>query len=298
LSIAAHGHADCLSVALAYDGLWYIVDPGTYCYHRDPEWRDHFRGTAAHNTVTIDGSDQSEMLGPFMWGRKARASATAAGVGAHFELFEGRHDGYTKAAGVLHSRTVVFGSAGYWVVVDRLEGAGAHDVRCTFQFAPGFGLPSGDDLALSCDRFAVDMWSATPDGVSRSVVLGGESPPCGWVSEGFGQKERAPAVLFGGRCNLPAELMFVIVPEGRHRGLKVECSPSAGSACAAVEIGHEGGLDRLLLGPGDTRHGRLEGRFGLVAERAWGRELLGMDVAYWTDAGAEVDFLHVPNLIG
>jgi hypothetical protein len=49
-----------------------IVDPGTYCYHREPRWRNHFRSTAAHNTVVLDGADQSEMLGPFMWGRRAR----------------------------------------------------------------------------------------------------------------------------------------------------------------------------------------------------------------------------------
>src|SRR5690606_1299896 len=57
LSIAAHGHADCLSMTLSVSGREQLVDPGTYVYHAEPEWRDYFRGTAAHNTVRVDGVD-------------------------------------------------------------------------------------------------------------------------------------------------------------------------------------------------------------------------------------------------
>ena len=59
-AIAAHGHADALSFTLSVGGLEFLVDPGTYAYHTQPEWRAYFRGTAAHNTVRIDGRDQSQ----------------------------------------------------------------------------------------------------------------------------------------------------------------------------------------------------------------------------------------------
>ena len=55
LSIAAHGHADCLSFVLSLGGVQVLVDPGTYCYHSDPKWREYFKGTSAHNTVRVDG---------------------------------------------------------------------------------------------------------------------------------------------------------------------------------------------------------------------------------------------------
>lgn len=71
-SIAAHGHADALSFQLFIDGQPVLVDSGTYNYHVTPEDRNYFRSTAAHNTVMIDGQEQSEMLGPFIWGKKAR----------------------------------------------------------------------------------------------------------------------------------------------------------------------------------------------------------------------------------
>ena len=59
LSIAAHAHADALSVEVRHDGVDILADPGTYCYHGEPEWREWFRSTAAHNTVEIGGVSQA-----------------------------------------------------------------------------------------------------------------------------------------------------------------------------------------------------------------------------------------------
>jgi uncharacterized heparinase superfamily protein len=71
-SLAAHGHADALSLWASLDGKPLLIDAGTYAYHEDPAWRDHFRSTPAHNTLTLDGKNQSEIHGPFLWGRKAQ----------------------------------------------------------------------------------------------------------------------------------------------------------------------------------------------------------------------------------
>jgi len=81
-SIAAHGHADALNVCLALDGAWWLVDPGTYAYHSDHGWRDYFRGTSAHNTLQMDGCNQSEIGGPFLWLQHAHARLVGAGVNA------------------------------------------------------------------------------------------------------------------------------------------------------------------------------------------------------------------------
>lgn len=69
--LAAHGHADALSFQLFAEGKPVFVDSGTYTYHVPAEARTLFRGTGYHNTVIVDGKNQSEILGPFMWGRQA-----------------------------------------------------------------------------------------------------------------------------------------------------------------------------------------------------------------------------------
>ena len=71
LSIAAHGHADALSLTLDIDGQPVLVDPGTWLYGSGGIWRDWFRSTPAHNTLNIAGTSQSLIAGAFNWSHKA-----------------------------------------------------------------------------------------------------------------------------------------------------------------------------------------------------------------------------------
>ncbi len=73
LAIAAHAHADALSIEVRCGGVDILADPGTYCYFGEPEWRRYFRSTVAHNTLELDGEDQSLSGGPFLWLRHAPA---------------------------------------------------------------------------------------------------------------------------------------------------------------------------------------------------------------------------------
>ncbi len=108
-SLAAHGHADALSIWLAIEDEYFIVDCGTYSYHSHPEWRSFFRGTAAHNTARIDGKDQSVMGGRFLWTRKANTHLLGFRETGEVVLIEAAHDGYTGMSDpVLHRRSVNF----------------------------------------------------------------------------------------------------------------------------------------------------------------------------------------------
>lgn len=72
-SIAAHGHADALSFQLFVGGVPVFTDPGTYNYHVPAKAREIYRSTFFHNTVVVGGKNQSEMLGPFLWGSRAES---------------------------------------------------------------------------------------------------------------------------------------------------------------------------------------------------------------------------------
>ena len=55
-----------------------MLDPGRFTYaEEEPNLRHWFRGTAAHNTVTVDGADQT----PYARGRSSLPSAEARFLG-------------------------------------------------------------------------------------------------------------------------------------------------------------------------------------------------------------------------
>ena len=297
LAIAAHGHADCLAVTFWYRGRWVAVDPGTYCYHRERAWRDHFRHTACHNTVVVDGAPQSEMLGPFMWGRRARPHEVAWARGPTFDFFEGWHDGYVSKFGVVHRRAVVFGRAGYWVVVDRIEGHGTHSVRGTVQLADGFDVCGEDESILTDgERGLAYRWWA-PGGAAVRVIEGQREPPAGWISPAFGLKKPAPAIVVEGRVRLPALLVFFAAPFGDEPRVAAE-SCVVGASGAEVVVATPDGQDRLLFGPRYGREGlSFVGRFGVVAERGSSTVTYGVDVDSWSEEGLAVRFTQVSNVL-
>lgn len=74
-TIAAHGHADALSIQLWADGRPVVTDPGTYIYHINRPMRDAYR--YSHSTVAINDCQQSEILGAFLWGKRAQTDLIA-----------------------------------------------------------------------------------------------------------------------------------------------------------------------------------------------------------------------------
>ena len=100
-AIAAHGHADALSFQMLVDGEPVITDPGTYIYHCDLPHRNAFRKTINHSTVCIDGKDQSEMLGAFLWGKRAECRLEHFSSTDEMDVLTASHDGYKP---LIHQR--------------------------------------------------------------------------------------------------------------------------------------------------------------------------------------------------
>ena len=124
-SIAAHGHADALSFQMFVEGQPVFVDPGTYIYHCDIKSRNAFRKTENHNTVCIDGRDQSEMLGPFLWGRRTECRLLEFSANDTEIVLKASHDGYGSA---IHTRKIGFNKKNKIVISDTLS----ENVKGTF----------------------------------------------------------------------------------------------------------------------------------------------------------------------
>ena len=96
LSIAAHGHADALSIILHVDGNPILVDPGTYVYHTDKEWRNYFISTLAHNTICIDHLNQALQGGPTLWLQHYRTQVANLIQTEKIESVTASHNGYNS----------------------------------------------------------------------------------------------------------------------------------------------------------------------------------------------------------
>lgn len=202
LSIAAHGHADALSLLLSLDGRPVLIDPGTYLYHSGGAWRDWFRSTRAHNTLTIEGSDQSRMSGAFNWSSRARARRVEAG--AQPPAVIARHDGYLRRFGAEHEREIRLTGEGL-LIRDRLIGDGARrglTGELTFQLPPELDAvltENGPVLIRDPDGGDPIARLLPPPGGEVRLHRGGQDRDGGWVSPRFGERVPATRISWLGR---------------------------------------------------------------------------------------------------
>ncbi|MFE3849643.1 alginate lyase family protein [Streptomyces griseorubiginosus] len=195
LSIAAHAHADALSVEVRHDGVDVLADPGTYCYHGQPEWRRYFRSTLGHNTLELDGADQSVSGGPFLWTRHARTRVLTADTSGEVARWSAEHDGYQ---GSVHRRRVELTAESQELrLVDEVSGPN-RAVRLAFHLGPAITADLvGNRARLTWTRDGEDRSAVLdlPEGLSWQAHRGESEPPLGWYSEGFGRKEPATTLI-------------------------------------------------------------------------------------------------------
>jgi Heparinase II/III-like protein/Heparinase II/III N-terminus len=204
LSIAAHAHADALSVEVRHGGMDILADPGTYCYHGEPEWRKYFQSTIGHNTLEVDGQWQSTRGGAFLWLRHAQGHEVDVVLDGTMAEWTGEHDGY----GVLkppatHRRTVRLDRRARFIdIVDVVEG-GSHHLRLAFHFGPEVRARlAAVDAALTWDgpSGGGSARLELPSELNWTLHRGETGPILGWYSAGLGHLQEAFTLLGQGSC--------------------------------------------------------------------------------------------------
>jgi hypothetical protein len=199
LSLAAHGHADALSFTLSVSGRPILIDTGTYCYHTEDAWRAYFRGTAAHNTIRVDGLDQSVAGGNFLWLRHAKARCLLFEQDQDLQRIVVEHDGYRRLPDpVRHRREVAYRSdSGQITVTDTLECRETHRLECFWHFDESCTVILEPAQArISHAQGALTLqW---PPGLRAHLGRGQLDPPLGWRSHRFGEKLACSSLCISG----------------------------------------------------------------------------------------------------
>jgi hypothetical protein len=192
---AGHSHSDVLSFVCRRGAKGLLIDPGTYTYVAGAEWRDRFRGSAAHNTIRIDGADQAQAEGPFRWQGLPDVSVRDWVSTPARDLL----DAHCRYAGFLHRRRWLFLKPDLLLILDQVEGPpGEHLVE---QF-----WHAGD----SPDTFEYLAFSRPADFVPA------------WRSRVFGSKESAAARCVTYRGPLPVTLAAAVSFREHLRHLALE----------------------------------------------------------------------------
>ena len=212
-----HGHADLLSIQCSIFGEPCLIDAGNYCYTPETEWREFFRSTAAHNTVTVDGESQSEPAGPFGWHSRPRVRLRAWHSTPELDFLDAEHSACLRGEAVAHRRRILFVKPRYWIVVDDLSGTARHQVNLTFQFAPMRVTLGPNRWARAQTPGGRALWVGpfTSAPVRTALRCGELRPIRGWIAPDYGRREAAPTLIYSMTAALPSRVLTLLLPDAQ-----------------------------------------------------------------------------------
>ena len=205
-----HAHADTLTFDLWAGGVHFITDSGTYEYTAG-EWRDYFRSTRAHNTVCVDGMDQSEVWASFRVARRANPGEVSWISTEDGDYFCGSHDGYLRLQDpVQHTRRILRVGSSVWLVLDTLSGAGHHHMESNIHFHPEVDLEPIGPGAVEVARQGRTLTLITLPSMACKINSGSLNPKQGWYSPEFGVRQPRSTISLTFEHQIPHTFGYIL----------------------------------------------------------------------------------------
>jgi uncharacterized heparinase superfamily protein len=181
-----HGHADTLSFELSHRGRRIVTDTGVFTY-ASGEQRRYDRSTAAHNTVEIDGRDQSELWGAFRCARRPSVHIATIEDGRSGSTLTGGYRGPGLRGGVAHTRQI-FVSGQVLAFTDSLIASGDRTATLRLHLAPGLRVrQSGDAWIVEDHALRQQVAAVVGSGIDWTEVQTPYHPE-------FGQEQIRPCL--------------------------------------------------------------------------------------------------------
>lgn len=194
--------ADMLHVDLWWKGQNIARDAGTYSYNAAEPWNNRLIRTKFHNTVGVDGLDQMEQAGKFLWLPWLRSAVRHQQSSPTGKLcyWEGEHDGYQRLSSpVRHHRGIMRIGEETWVVVDRLYSEAIHEYRLHWLLldCPSTWDPETNHLQMATPSgeyhvYLLALGSLAQTKTEVSMMRADAHSPRGWYSPTY--LHRLPAL--------------------------------------------------------------------------------------------------------
>jgi hypothetical protein len=230
LGDGSHSHYDLFNVTWFANGQQIVVDPGRYTYDPEPDsagidWRGAFKSTAFHNTVEIDGTDQtryrSKSRTPPPGVERYDKTVHKANHGPDVEIRNadhcfGRLGDWAIATAAsheytpLHTRAIVFARRQYLVVLDHVEVSDGEQHTAVLRFhlaAPWLNrvrlISDGRSAVANADSW--EIHTVMPEGGRAELGQG-------WVSKSYGLKTAAPVLTAMQRSRKAMTFCSILFP--------------------------------------------------------------------------------------
>ena len=154
-----HTHADTFTFELRKDGKPIVVDTGISTYDKTPR-RLYERGTLAHNTVSVDGRNSSEVWSGFRVGKRAKVYMLLDEASRVAAL----HNGYKN---IVHVRGFQVAN-GEFIVEDYLSNqAEGYNI---IHFAPSQSVHVNEDMSIVTDDVTIHIQGADEIKLTKEMV--------------------------------------------------------------------------------------------------------------------------------
>lgn len=171
--IPGHAHSDIFNFELYIDGKPFIVDTGLSTYEAN-ERRAIERSTCSHNTVEVDGKNQSNVWGAFRVAERAQIIDLREKYG----IIKATHNGYRKQ-GILHTRSFEYVEDNI-TIKDRIQGQNEHICVSYLHFYPGINITKEKNVIqcayatikfLGSTRIFLDEYEYAPEFNNRQKAV-------------------------------------------------------------------------------------------------------------------------------
>jgi len=196
--------ADLLHVDVWWRGQNIAMDAGTFSYNAPAPWNNPLAHTTYHNTVSVDGRDQMERAGKFLWLPWAHGRVSYFNHSQSLAYVEGEHDGYTRLNSPAHHRRAIVRVGEHWLVLDDLQSTAEHLYRLHWLLADMVYVWDEAKGALTLDTPAGPYYvQAAALGIAGkcSIVRADEASPRGWRAPYYSYREPALSLELTARAS-------------------------------------------------------------------------------------------------